>query len=443
MQKDKRGTVTLIGAGCGKGFITLKGYYALQNSEVVVYDDLIDKALLDPLNAEKIYVGKRRGQHSRKQEEINQILIDKALEGKRVARLKGGDSFVFGRGGEEILALQKAGIAYDVIAGVTSAVAVPETLGIPVTHRGAAQSFTVVTGHTTGSREENYEALANLDGTLIFLMGLYNIDEICSKLIHNGKDKNTPASLLSDGFGKDEKRINGTLDTIAALSANAKTPAVLVIGKTAGLDFRKTIPSVTVTGTKAFCEKFCNQYSNAKAYPTVTIVPQEIDISYKDYEWLAFTGGNAIEIFFEQLEDVRQLAHLKFACVGCETAKKLEKYKIKADFVPSSFDSETMLKEMPKGKVLVLGNDNIYKTKTLPVKIDADTDYIVFSSASGVRGFFENGSTLNAAKPVCIGRATAKELSKYTNDYIISKVHTIDGIIEVIQNETFSPAESH
>ena len=191
---ERTGAVTLVGAGCGRDLITVKGLCALQQADVVVYDDLIDKNLLLETRpeCERIYVGKRMGKHSHGQEEIHRLLALKAGAGKRVVRLKGGDSFVFGRGGEEILYLQKKGIAYEVIPGVTSAVAVPGHGGIPVTHRGMARSVTIVTGHSASGEEENYKALAALDGTLVFMMGLGRIGEITQALMDAGKGPDTP-----------------------------------------------------------------------------------------------------------------------------------------------------------------------------------------------------------------------------------------------------------
>lgn len=441
MQRNKIGTVTLVGAGCGKDLITVKGLNALKAAEVVVYDDLIDKSLLAGLNAEIIYVGKRSGKHSKIQAEINKIIIDKANEGKNVVRLKGGDSFVFGRGGEEILALRGTGIPYDTVPGVTSAVAVPEELGIPVTHRYASQSFTVVTGHTASDKEESYEALAKLNGTLVFLMGLKNIASICQRLIEYGKDRHTPASVLSNGFSAEQTRINGVLENIAEKAKSAKAPAVLVIGDTAAYDFEKTVPSVSVIGTSAFCKKFSERYGNIYSYPIVEIIPQEFHIDYNEYEQIAFLSSNAVETFFSRIDDIREIAHLQFACIGSETAKKLSQYKIRADFIPGRFDKETLLSEMPERRTLVLGNDNIYKTVLKPTKIKVSTEYIVFASAAGVKAFFESGNTLGSAKPVCIGKATATELSDYTNDYLTAEKHTVDGIVEVIKNDAFQKIE--
>ena len=236
------GKVYLVGAGCGAAdLITLRGLRLLERCGVVVYDDLLDPELLDaaPEGAERIYVGKRRGRHSMAQEAINALLIAKAREGKQVVRLKGGDPFVFGRGGEEALALQAAGIAWEYVPGVTSAVAVPGAAGIPVTHRGVSRSFHVVTAHTADSVEglpSHWEELARLEGTLVFLMGLSQLGEIARRLMEAGLPPDTSAAVIG---GKNAPRtIRGTLGDIAERAREAEAPAVIVVGGTAGMDLR-------------------------------------------------------------------------------------------------------------------------------------------------------------------------------------------------------------
>ena len=238
------GKVYLVGAGCGAAdLITVRGLRLLERCGAVVYDDLLDQALLDaaPEGAEKIYVGKRRGRRSMAQEDISALLIAKAREGKTVVRLKGGDPFVFGRGGEEALALQAAGIAWEYVPGVTSAVAVPGAAGIPATHRGVSRGFHVVTAHTADSPDglpSHLEELARLPGTLVFLMGLSRLEEIARRLIGAGLPGDTPAAVV---FGKNAPRaVRGTLENIAerAREAGAEAPAVIVAGGTAGMDLR-------------------------------------------------------------------------------------------------------------------------------------------------------------------------------------------------------------
>lgn len=236
------GKVYLVGAGCGAAdLITVRGLRLLERCGAVVYDDLLDQALLDaaPEGAEKIYVGKRRGRHSMAQEDINALLIAKAREGKQVVRLKGGDPFVFGRGGEEALALQAAGIAWGYVPGVTSAVAVPGAAGIPVTHRGVSRSFCVVAARTADSADglpENLEELAHLPGTLVFLMGLSRLEEIARGLTGAGLPPDTPVAVIG---GKNAPRtIRGTLGDIAERAREAAAPAVIVVGGTAGMELR-------------------------------------------------------------------------------------------------------------------------------------------------------------------------------------------------------------
>lgn len=477
------GSVTLVGAGCGKDLITAKGLKAIQSADVIVYDDLIDDDLLVFVkpDAEIIYVGKRCNKHSEKQENINNILVKKAKADKKVIRLKGGDSFVFGRGGEEILALQRENIPYAVIPGVSSSIAVPESCGIPVTHRGVAQSFTVVTGHTATQTDENYQALAKLNGTLVFLMGLHNIGNICKRLIENGKDKNTPASILSKGFNKNQKRIDGTLNDIADKAKFAQTPAIFVVGKVADFDFSKTIKlpldnvSITVTGTYAFTNQLAEKLTELGAYvhtcPNLKIVPNysKMPSDFSGYTYIAFTSSNGVEIFFDYLKenriDIRKIGHIKLACIGSGSANKLSEYDFNADFIPTEYTAKALGMELSKilcknDKVLILRAENgseeltkaldkanvnyddvkIYNTLALNKNINADSDYILFASASGVTAFFENGGEFNKSKPVCIGEITAMELKKYNSTApLIAKIHTAEGIITKIledRNET-------
>lgn len=238
------GKVYLVGAGCGAAdLITVRGLRLLERCGAVVYDDLLSLELLDaaPESAERIYVGKRRGRHSMAQADINALLIAKAREGKTVVRLKGGDPFVFGRGGEEALALQAAGIQWEYVPGVTSAVAVPGAAGIPVTHRGVSRSIHVVTAHTADSPDglpSGLEELARLEGTLVFLMGLSRLEEIARRLMAAGLSPETPAAVIS---GKNAPRaVRGTLGDLAerVRKAGLEAPAVIVAGGTAGMDLR-------------------------------------------------------------------------------------------------------------------------------------------------------------------------------------------------------------
>lgn len=240
----KPGRVTLVGAGCGpQDLITVRGLNAIRGAQVLVYDDLADPRLLEHAaeSCEKLYVGKRKGAHSLGQEEINRLLVEKAREGKSVVRLKGGDPFVFGRGGEELLALKAAGIEASEIPGITSAVAIPAAAGIPVTHRGISNSFHVMTGHTADSEDglpEELAAMAQHGGTGICLMGLSHLEQIAAKLMEHGMGSDTPVAVIHGGFDGRTQTVRGTLDNIAhrVREAALETPAVIVTGKVAEME---------------------------------------------------------------------------------------------------------------------------------------------------------------------------------------------------------------
>lgn len=471
------GTVTLVGAGCDKGLITLSGLKAIRKSEVLIYDDLIDSELVyeAPQDAELIYVGKRFAEHSKRQNEIEKLIIEKAMEGKYVVRLKGGDSYVFGRGGEEMLALREAGISANVIPGICSGIAVPEHLGIPVTHRGVAQSVTMITGHTASDLHENYEALAKLSGTLVFFMGINSAPQIAKELMRYGKPADTPVAICCNGYRFNEKMVKGTLSQMEELVKEAETPALLLIGKVADFDLRleELRPlsgvSVTVTGTEYFTEKLSAKLSDLGAYvrklPGLTITPIEgaIPPSFEGYHWLVFTSANGIRIFFDSLKknktDLRSLAALKFACIGKGTQDKLLEYGIHADFVPKDFTAEVLGHELAAEihsdeKVMILRAENgseklnqeldaagvdytdikIYRSemaeRTVINKQSESTDYVVFASAFGAKSFLSNHSLSETTKVVCIGEATAKALGN--RSCIMPKEHTADAIINKI-----------
>lgn len=479
--KDKlTGSVTLLGAGCGKGLISTKGLAILQNTDVVVYDDLIDTDLLleTKENCELIYVGKRFENHSEKQETINETLAKKAREGKAVVRLKGGDGFVFGRGGEEMLALREQNIPVRIIPGISSAIAVPENLGIPVTHRGMAQSVTFITGHTTSEIHEDYEALAKLKGTLVFLMSLHNAENIAEELIKYGKDPMTPAAILCNGFRAKEKRINGILKDTAEMVQKAETPAIFLVGEVAGLDLTGTMyeplkgTSVTVTGTRYFTDKlekllieqgaYVEKIPGIEIYPDFSKIPENLDA----YDWAAFTSANGIRCFFTYLKDkdidLRKIAHLKFACIGSGTAQMLKNYGFTADFVPKEYTAEAFARELAvrmgaEERLLILRAENgskllnreldragaayedckIYQTRPFSQIIEnqqkEDTDYVVFASALGAKAYLEKHDLSDSVKTVCIGEATAEVLG--SRSILLPKEHTAEAIVDVIMQD--------
>ena len=477
---NRSGKVTLVGAGCGEGLITLKGLDAVSNADVIVYDDLLAVEVLSriPQKTKRIYVGKRSGKHSLPQEEINRILIREAQEGNNVVRLKGGDSFVFGRGGEEILALMEENICHEVIPGVTSCVAVPERFGIPVTHRGVARSFTVVTGHTMkdGEIRVDWENLAKNPGTLVFLMGIKNLREICGKLMEYGKPEDTPVSVLSKAYCKEEQRFDGKLSDIADVcKGKALTPGIIVIGQVAGMDLRSDAEkkTITVTGTERFVNIQCKALEKleAKLVPMSTMEVRflfdKMPKSFEDYSWIVFTSRNGIEAFFSYLMesqiDLRSIMKLKFACIGSGTDEDLRVHGIHADFVPSEYTAEVLGRELAEhlgkndrclllraeissealSEELKKGGINfdevpIYRTLVNEKlagdgKKQVDSDYVIFGSGRGVEAFFTFCSLSDGTVPVCIGPSTAKKLREhYDGEYLMAGEYTAGGISEVI-----------
>lgn len=361
----KAGSVALVGAGPGRGTITLRGLETVRSAQIICYDELLDKEILSfaPADCELIPVGKRHGKSSMTQNEITGLLMHKAGEGYRVVRLKGGDSFVFGRGSEEASALKNAGIPFELIPGVSSATAVPEALGIPVTHRGTAPSFTVVTGHGADGSNIDYKTLAKLKGTLLFLMGMHNMSEITNKLIEYGKDPETPAAVLSKGLMPGQQRIDGTLGTIAELAKDAPAPGIILIGEVADMHLQKTyrLPlddvSIIAAGTPAFTGRLKTALSDKGAYVIrenclrTEMITAHFPDDLSAFDWIIFTSGNGAAGFFEGLRshgmDIRDIADKKFACVGSGTAEKLYEYGIRADFIPSQHSAACLGEELP------------------------------------------------------------------------------------------------
>lgn len=486
------GCVYLIGAGCGAAdLITLRGLRLLQRCDAVVYDDLIDADLLNavPPEAERRYMGKRLGKHSAPQTEISETLVELARSGKTVARLKGGDPFVFGRGGEEIQALQAAGIPYEEVPGISSAIAIPAAAGIPVTHRGASRSLHIVTGHTAdtpGGLPEDFPHLAALHGTLVFLMGLSHLEEIAAGLLAAGRPPETPAAVVSGGNADHPATVRGTLGSIAALTrqANVQSPAIIVVGQVAALDFSATVERplervrIGLTGTRAVTSKLKASLSEqgAAVYLAEESVVDELPLSVdlRDLcdggrHWLVFTSSNGVRIFFRRLReagiDLRRLATCKFAVIGASTGELLERYGIRADLCPHNYTSaglaQALRREIADGEDAVLlrsaqGAEVLPRTladRGIPVRevplytLHADPrtaetartvletlDYLTFSSASGVELFFAaHGAVPEKTVCVCIGEVTAKALRKrYVRPFLTADEISAAGIAKAI-----------
>lgn len=448
-----KGKVWLVGAGPNDaGLMTLKGKAVLEQAEVVLYDHLISQGILAmiPREAKRINVGKISGDHSVPQPEINRILAEEALGGKRVVRLKGGDPFVFGRGGEELEEIRKYGIPFEVVPGVTSAIAVPAYNGIPVTHRDFCSSVHIITGHTKNMEcaDIDFPSLVKLGGTLVFLMGVASLPVICKELADAGMDPAMPAAVLENGTSAHQRRVVSDLENLpeAAAEAGIRPPAVIVVGKVCSLaeEFRwaedrplgrlkimVTRPKDRSSGLAAKLREYGAEVVEVPTVETDTILKNDtLDGALRnigDYQWVAFTSPFGVSVFFQRLLelkiDIRKLKGLKFAAIGSATQKAIEERGIPVDLVPEIYDGkalgealarrmhaeeessgERQLVLIPRAKI---GSEDVTRPleeaqllfEDLPVYDTADADagdtawyddsydYVAFTSASTVRGF--------------------------------------------------------
>lgn len=368
-----KGFVSLIGAGPGDpGLLTLRGAEALGQADVVVYDYLANPALLShaPRDAERIYVGKQVGRHTLSQDEINALLVERGLAGQRVARLKGGDPFVFGRGGEEALALVEAGVPFEVVPGISSAVAAPAYAGIPVTHRGLASSLAIVTGHEDPAKDEralDWARLATGVDTLVLLMGVGNLPGIVAELVAHGRPASTPAAVVRWGTLPGQQAVTGTLADIVdrVHKAGLQPPAVTVIGAVAALRERlrwfESRPlfgqRVLVTRTReqagALSSRLRALGAEAVELPTIHVAPPEdwapLDAAIAGLPgtgWIVFTSANGVGHFWERLRaaglDARALHGIRLAAIGPATAAALEARGLQPDLVPDEYVAEAV-----------------------------------------------------------------------------------------------------
>ncbi len=369
--KNTKGKVYLVGAGPGDiGLLTIKGMKCLQKADVVIYDFHLNAQVLNYINhdAEFIYAGKRGGHHTMTQDEINRVLVEKAMEGKVVCRLKGGDPFVFGRGGEEAEELVKNNIEFEIVPGVSSAVAAPAYAGIPITHRLYSSSFAVIPGYEDTTKDESaidWARLATGVGTLIFLMAVKNIDVLVKKLIENGRDPETPVAVIRWGTRPEQKTIVGTLDNIVGLvkEKEIRPPAVMVVGDVVKLRDKlnwyekKPMFGHRVLVTRehsAGFEPLEELGAEIIEFPTIEIAPPE---NYKEldaaidkvetYNWLIFTSANGIKYFMKRFiecdKDIRDLKGIRICAIGTKTAAEIKKYAIKVDLMPDEFNAEGLI----------------------------------------------------------------------------------------------------
>ena len=487
------GSVILVGAGPGDpGLLTQKGRQAIENAQVVVYDRLVSPAILSliPKDAEKINVGKESSNHLVPQEEINRILLRKAQEDKRVVRLKGGDPFLFGRGGEELELLEAAGIPFQVVPGVTSALSVPAYAGIPVTHRDFCSSVHIITGHARAGAELSidFDALKRTGGTLAFLMGVTSLPKICKGLLDAGMAPDMPAAVIEKGTCPGQRKLISTLEKLSseAEKAGVKSPAIIVVGKVCSLSNRfdwfdcLLLKGKTVVVTRpedrsgTLTQRLRELGAEAVDYPCIRTVAREENPELEEaignlsrYRCLVFTSPAGPEIFFRRLRaagrDARALSGLTLAAIGPKTAKALEKHGVTADLVPETYDSDhlakaleavegpvllcrasrgsTALPEMLERKGIPFADVPIYDTVYTapdPQKVDAllgEKLLVTFTSASTVRGFVESlpGRDLKNVIGCCIGKQTEAEAKKYGLTTVVSQEATMESLMETIK----------
>ena len=367
----KKGKVYLIGAGPGDiGLFTIKGVKCLKKADVVVYDFHINSQILNYIDtkSEFIYAGKRGGRHAMTQDEINAVIVEKAKLGNVVCRLKGGDPFVFGRGGEEAEALVEAGIDFEVVPGVSSAISAPAYAGIPLTHRKFSSSFAVITGNEDVTKKEstlNWNGFANNFDTLVFLMGVKNMDNISKRLIEHGRPPNTPVAVIRWGTRPDQITIVGELSTISEqiMEKDIRPPAVMVVGEAVKLrDTLKWYEKKPLFGHRILItRRMSKEYElledlGAEIFecPTVVAVPpddySDLDKAIKQagaYDWLIFTSVNGVKFFIDRIIetdfDIRELKGVKVCAIGQKTAETVREYGIKVDITPKKFNAEGLV----------------------------------------------------------------------------------------------------
>ncbi len=489
------GKVILVGAGPGDpGLLTARGMEALNKAEVVVYDRLVSPEILRriPKSARLINVGKHAGHHPVPQDEINRILLEESQKGFCVVRLKGGDPFLFGRGGEELELLAEHQIPFEVVPGITSALAVPAYAGIPVTHRSCCSSLHIVTGHVKAGADLNidFDALVHTGGTLVFLMGVTALPGICRGLLAAGMDPDTPAAVVERGTTLRQRKVVATLAALPgrADAENIQSPAVLIFGQVCrysdGFDWFDRLPlkgrQIIVTrpadrmGTMA--RRLRELGASVVEYPCIQTVPRKPNPELDDaieklfgYRWLVFTSPAGPGCFFDRLfalgKDLRAVGHLKFAAVGPKTAEMLRKYHLNADLIPEIYDTEHLalaLAEQAEGPVFLCRSSigNAILPKTLAEKgisfVDLpcyDTVYqasgnreevlslltepipVTFTSASTVTGFVRSlpeHTDLSQVVGFCIGRQTAQKAAEYGISVEVALEATMDSLVALI-----------
>lgn len=493
------GICFLVGAGPGDpGLITLRGRDVLSRAEVVIYDHLVNRELLGfaPETAELIYAGKKSGDHTLPQEEINRLLVEKTKEGKNVVRLKGGDPFVFARGAEECLALASAGLRFQIVPGVSSAIAGPAYAGIPVTQRAVNCALTLFSGHqdpADPAAAEFYAAIGAAEGTKVLLMGVEHLRGIAEHMVSGGAAKDTPAAAIRWATRGDQQVVRGTLGDLAdrVRAAEMRPPVVFVFGDVVNLSeklaWTATRPlcgrRIVVTRSRAQSGKLSNALRDLGAdvyeLPLIRREPPpdlrefaELVQDAHGYEWIVFTSANGVdaffEIFYKLYDDAREIGGAKFAAVGTATAQRLKEHRFHVDLVAESFHAESLVETFGKQtdvenvKMLVvrpvetsgalaagLGKmgaivDEAIAYRTVPEPADRTqarerlgkegADLVVFTSSSTVRNFFALKLPLpSGLKFASIGPVTTRTLEECgTRPDIEAERHDVPGLVEAI-----------
>ncbi len=492
---EKKGRVILIGAGPGdKGLITVKGLEYLKQADVVVYDRLVSKDVLSlsPENAEFINVGKVMNHHNIPQPEINKILLDKALEGKNIVRLKGGDPFVFGRGGEELELLVEHNIDFEIVPGITSAVSALAYAGIPVTHRDFASSIHFVTGHAKDGLVENidFKALVASKGTILFYMGVSTLNQLINGLIEAGIDKNTPCAAVENGTRYNMRTLISNIENMVsdAEKFQLRSPAVIAVGKVCSLGekfawytkskvfAKKIIITRPVVSNNILSDRLKNLGAEVIDYPCIKINETEnngdllnLIENLDKYRILVFASKNSAAYFFKTLinhnKDSRALSHLLIGALGKSTYDELKKYGIYADIMPDEYTFNafalSLKKADIKGNTAVLEavqdkrlsdelknngfnvtSFNAYSIEYLPFEyIKPIQEYIdngvlaAFTSSAAVHGFVQGNKieNLSKVKAVCIGKLTYETALNYKMQAYMAEKPTITSLIEKLK----------
>ncbi len=462
MNNEKRGKVYLVGAGPGDpGLITLRAVECLKLADVVIYDFLATPTLLGYVNenAETIYVGKKSGNHTFPQEEIIRLITEKAEKGLTVVRLKGGDPFVFGRGGEESLALANAGLPFEIVPGITAGIAAPCYAGIPVTHRSLASSAAFITGHKYTSKsgsDINWEHLARGIDTLVFYMGVKNLPHIVSQLTANGRPGATPIAIIRWGTRPSQNTVIGTLDNIVDLAKknNISPPAIIVIGEVVTLSDklawfkkrplygRRIINTRSRHQASMLTQSLANMGAEVIEFPTIEIVFETESRVLKDkvdnicdYDWLIFTSTNSVHAFLKSVlkkyNDIRALGKIKIAGVGSGTSKTIRSYNICADIIAKNAVAEGLLAELESA-------DTWRGKKVLLPRAEKARD-VLPDTLSEWGAEVQSITVYKTIKPTDINRHLLQDIQENRYDLItFTSSSTVKNLVNLLREEKMS-----